>query len=471
MGNTIRFGTDGWRAVIGDEFTFENVRACTQAIAEYFSSTNANKKLVVVGYDTRFESDEFAKTVARILAENGIAVEITDRPAPTPAFSFRVVEKKAAGAVIVTSSHNPYQWNGIKIKSHLGGSASPEIVDSIEQRANDILKDGTKVRIAPLNSDLITEFNPLEGYLANLKTQIDLPKIQSSGLHLAVDSMYGTGSGLLKEILDGKSLVIDEIHSEINPRFPGIRAPEPVEENLQDLIKLTTKKSYSIGLANDGDADRLGIVDPTTGYLDSLGTFAILVNYLLAEKKLAGAIIKSITTTNMVKLLAEKYGSPCYETPVGFKYIGPAMVEYDALIGGEESGGYGFRGHIPERDGILAALYLIEAIVTTGKEPHTLLEDIYSLVGTHFYERIDIEITEEQRSKIQERLKTFDEHEIAGEQIQAIDTRDGWRFLFKDGWLLFRISGTEPLLRIYTELKEKEKITRILESGRQLVDL
>tara|TARA_B100000029_G_scaffold516728_1_gene633327 strand:+ start:825 stop:2240 length:1416 start_codon:yes stop_codon:yes gene_type:complete len=471
MANSIRFGTDGWRAIIGEDFTFENVRACAQAIAEYVSSTNTNKKLVIVGYDTRFESDEFAKTVARVLAGNGIAVQISDRPAPTPAFSFRVVEAKASGAVIVTSSHNPYQWNGIKIKSHLGGSASPEIVNSIEQRANDILKNEVAVHIAPSNSDLITKFNPLEGYLAHLKTQIDLPRIQSSGLHLAVDSMYGTGSGLLKEILEGKSLVIDEIHSEINPRFPGIRAPEPVEENLQKLIKLTTTKPYSIGLANDGDADRLGIVDPTTGYLDSLGTFAILVNYLLAEKNLTGAVIKSITTTNMVKLLAEKYGSPCYETPVGFKYIGPSMVENDALIGGEESGGYGFRGHIPERDGILAALYLIEAIVTTGKEPHTLLEDIYSLVGTHFYERIDIEITEEQRPKIQERLKTFDGREIAGEQIQAIDTRDGWRFLLKDGWLLFRISGTEPLLRIYTEFKEKENIARLLESGRQIIDL
>ena len=471
MANKIKFGTDGWRAIIGEDFTFENVRACTQAIAEYFLSSYGTAAHIVVGHDTRFESDEFATTVSRILAGNGLTVEITNRPAPTPAFSFRVVEQKAAGAVIITSSHNHYQWNGIKIKSHFGGSASSQVVENIEARANAILQNPTSIKIASAQSDLIKKFDPISGYLEALKQQVDIPKIQSSGLRIAVDSMYGTGSGLLKEILDGKSLVIDEIHTEANPRFPGIHAPEPIARNLQELITLTQVKQYSLGVANDGDADRLGITDPKNGFIDSLGTFAILVNYLLAEKKLSGAIVKSITTTAMVKLLAEQYGSPCYETPVGFKYIGPIMMQHNALIGGEESGGYGFRGHIPERDGILSALYLIEAIATMGKGPHELLADIHSAVGPHFYERIDIEITEELRPQIHKNLETMQQKEIAGEPILGVDTTDGWRFLLNDGWLLFRISGTEPLLRIYTELRDKEKITRILNGGRELVGL
>ena len=463
--NPVQFGTDGWRAIIGETFTFDNVRACAQAVADHFAETYGKDKPVVVGYDTRFLSDEFAMAVARVMAGNGFKVQLADRPAPTPAISWRIIEVGACGGVVVTSSHNPFRWNGIKVKPHYGGSASPEIVADIERRVPAILADPTKIQMAAETSEAIERFDPVPGYLAKLASQIDVPRIKAAGLRIAVDPMYGTGVGYFEQLLGGGQTTITEIHSERNPLFPGIRAPEPIDSNLGDFMSLVAGGRFDIGIANDGDADRLGVVDETGAYIDQLRTFALLVNYLLGERKLKGAIVKSVTTTDMARRLAQHYGVPFFETPVGFKHIGPLMTREDALIGGEESGGYGFRGHLPERDGILSGLFLLDYVAATGKKPSQLLEDVFAITGPHFYRRFDFDLQPGANATIKATLDAAHPTEIAGRPVLSSDRTDGWRFFIEEGWLLLRLSGTEPLLRIYTEVRDESLVTPMLESG------
>ncbi|MEP7215691.1 MAG: phosphoglucomutase/phosphomannomutase family protein [Anaerolineaceae bacterium] len=463
--NPVQFGTDGWRAIIGETFTFDNVRACAQAVADHFAETYGRAKPVVVGYDTRFLSNEFAMAVARVMAGNGFQVQLADRPAPTPALSWRIIEVGACGGVVVTSSHNPFSWNGIKVKPHYGGSASPEIVADIERRVPAILADTAKILLAAETSAAIERFDPEPGYLSKLASQVDVPRIKAAGLRIAVDPMYGTGVGYFEKLLGGGKTTVTQIHSEHNPLFPGIRAPEPIESNLADFMRLIAGGGFDIGIANDGDADRLGLVDETGAYVDQLRTFALLVNYLLGQRKLKGAIVKSVTTTDMARLLAEHYGVPFFETPVGFKHIGPLMTREDALIGGEESGGYGFRGHLPERDGILSGLFLLDYVAATGKKPSQLLEDVFAITGPHFYQRLDFDIEPGSNATIKARLDAAKPAEIAGRPVLASDRTDGWRFFIEEGWLLLRLSGTEPLLRIYTEVRDESLVKAVLESG------
>ena len=466
--NPVQFGTDGWRAIIGETFTFDNVRACAQAIAGHFADTYGKQKPVILGYDTRFLSDEFAVAVARVIAGNGFQVQLADRPAPTPALSYRIIEIGACGGVMVTSSHNPFRWNGIKVKPHYGGSASPEIVADIERRVPSILEDTSKIALAPASSDLISRFDPVSGYLATLATQVDVRRIRAAGLKVAIDPMYGAGGGLFEELLSGGSTSVTEIHSDRNPLFPGIRAPEPIESNLSEFMCLMASRDYHIGIATDGDADRVGLVDEQGNYVDQLRTFALLVNYLLGERGLRGPVVKSVTTTNMAVILAKHYGVPCFETPVGFKHIGPLMMKEDALIGGEESGGYGFRGHLPERDGILAGLFLLDYVAATGKPPSQLLEEVFAITGPHFYERIDFDLEPGSNARIKAMLDDARPLEIAGRPIISRDRTDGWRFFIDEGFLLLRLSGTEPLLRIYTEVTNQSLVSPVLNAGKAI---
>lgn len=466
--NPVHFGTDGWRAIIAETFTFENVRACAQAVADHFTATYGRDRPVVVGYDTRFLSDEFALDVARVLAGNGFTVQLADRPAPTPALSYRIIEIGACGGVVVTSSHNPFRWNGIKVKPHYGGSASPDIVADIERRVPAILAKPNGVAKAPQESDAITRFDPIAGYLRRLGELADVRRIRAAGLRIGVDPMYGAGSGLFTQLLSGGRTTVTEIHTERNPAFPGIRAPEPIESNLGEFMLLMSSRDYSAGIANDGDADRVGLVDERGEYVDQLRTFALLVNYLLGERQLRGPIVKSVTTTRMANLLGEHYGVPVIETPVGFKHIGPIMMREDALIGGEESGGYGFRGHLPERDGILAGLFLLDYVAATGKPPSELLEEVFRITGPHFYERLDFDLEPGSNDRIKAALDAAHPSQIAGHRVISSDQTDGWRFYIDRGFLLFRLSGTEPLLRIYTEVTEKALVRQLLEAGKEL---
>lgn len=466
--NPVHFGTDGWRAIIADTFTFENVEACAQASAEHFAETYGLSKPIIVGYDTRFLSDEFALRVARVLAGNGFTVQLASRPAPTPALSYRIIEVEACGGVVVTSSHNPFRWNGIKVKPHYGGSANPEFVAAIEERVPSILAGSDRLKMAPAESERITRFDPVPGYLKALAEQVDIERIKAAGLRVAVDPMYGAGAGLFAELLRGGKTTVTEIHGERNPAFPGIRAPEPIESNLGEFMELMATGRYDIGIANDGDADRLGLVDEKGVYVDQLRTFALLVNYLLGERGLRGPVVKSVTTTNMAKLLTDHYGVECYETPVGFKHIGPLMMDKDALIGGEESGGYGFRGHLPERDGILAGLYLLDYAAATGKPASELLERVFAITGPHFYERLDFDLEPGSNERVKAILDAATPAEIAGRKVLRSDRADGWRFFIDEGWLLFRLSGTEPLLRIYTEVTSGALVKPLLEAGKRI---
>ena len=465
--NPVQFGTDGWRAIIAEDFTFENVRACAQAIAEHFIDTYGRDRHVVVGWDTRFLSDEFAATVARVLAGNGFRVELADRPAPTPALSFRIIESNACGGVMVTSSHNPARWNGIKVKPHYGGSASPEIVADIERRVPAILASGA-VTMAAAGAVEIESFDPIAGYLAGLAKQVDLEVIKAAGLNVAIDPMYGAGMGLFTRLLEGGSTRVTEIHAERNPAFPGLRAPEPIESNLGEFMEMVAAGGYDIGIANDGDADRVGLVDEHGDYVDQLRTFGLLVHYLLGLRGLRGPVVKSVTTSNMAAILAKHYGVPLFETPVGFKHIGPIMMAEDALIGGEESGGYGFRGHLPERDGILTGLFLLDAVARTGKRPSQLLADAFAITGPHFYERLDFDLEPGSNARVKATLDAMAPRELAGRPIISSDRTDGWRFFIAEGWLLFRLSGTEPLLRIYTEVTDEALVKPLLEAGKRL---
>jgi phosphomannomutase len=466
--NPVHFGTDGWRAIIADTFTFENVRACAQATADHFAETYGKEKPVIVGFDTRFLSDEFAETVARVLAGNGFTVQLADRPAPTPALSYRIIEVGACGGIVVTSSHNPFRWNGIKVKPHYGGSASPEIVADIEQRVPAILEDQSRVKQAVLDGGAITRFDPVPGYLGTLARQVNIDRLKSAGLNIALDPMYGAGAGLLARLLDGGTTRVTEIHADRNPAFPGIRAPEPIESNLGEFLSLMSGGEFAAGIANDGDADRVGFVDEKGVYVDQLRTFALLVNYLLGERGLRGPVVKSVTTSNMAMLLAKHYGVPAFETPVGFKHIGPLMMREDALIGGEESGGYGFRGHLPERDGILAGLFLLDYVAATGKPPSQLLEEVFAITGPHFYERLDFDLEPGSNAAVKARLDAAKLSGIAGRAIVSEDRTDGWRFFIPEGWLLLRLSGTEPLLRIYTEVTDESLVKPVLEEGKRI---
>ena len=466
--NPVHFGTDGWRAIMSEEFTFENVRACAQASADHFAETYGKDRHMVVGFDTRFQSDEFALEVARVLAGNGFHVELADRPTPTPALSWRIIEANACGGVIITSSHNPARWNGFKVKPHYGGSATPEFVSAVEERVPAILATPGSVKTVPADSDMIVRFNPVPGYLAAMGRQVDIGRIKSAGLKVAVDPMYGAGMGLFSELLAGGTTTVTEIHNVRNPSFPGLRAPEPIESNLGEFMALLANGGFAAGIANDGDADRVGFVDERGVYIDQLRTFALLVNYMLGLRGLRGPVVKSVTTSNMAAILAKHYGVELYETPVGFKYIGPLMMEKDALIGGEESGGYGFRGHLPERDGILAGLFLLDYVAATGKPPSQLLAEVFAITGAHFYQRLDFALEAGSNTRVKATLDAAAPKEIAGRPVISSDRTDGWRFFTPEGWLLFRLSGTEPLLRIYTELTDESLVAPVLEAGKKM---
>jgi phosphomannomutase len=464
----IRFGTDGWRAVIGEDFTFENVRICARAVAEYFRETYGTERPLVVGYDTRFLSEEFALEAARVAAAAGFRVQLASRPAPTPAVSYRILEVGACGAIVITSSHNPYKWNGLKVKPHYAGSASPEVVAAIEARIPALLENPEGVVSAPKDSDAIERFDPVPGYLAAVSRHVDLDRVRAAGLRVAVDQMFGAGAGLFPELLQGGATTCVELHGERNPLFPGLRAPEPIEPNLGELLNLVASGGFDLGVANDGDADRVGLVDERGRFVDQLRTFALIAYYLLEVRGFRGPIVKSLTTTEMVRILAERYGVECLETPVGFKYIGPLMMERDALVGGEESGGYGFRGHLPERDGILAGLFLIDMAARTGKRPSELLDDVFQVTGPHYYRRIDVELEAGEQAEVRARLEGASPAEVAGRPVLRHDTTDGWRFFVPEGWLLLRLSGTEPLLRVYCEVRDEELVEPLLAAGLEL---
>lgn len=469
---TIKFGTDGWRAVIGEDYTFDNVRACAASAAQYLKRRGLDGRGLVVGYDTRFASEDFAVAVAEVVAAHGIKVALTSTHCPTPVVSYSIIDRGAGGGVVVTASHNPWRWNGFKYKPEYGGSASPEVVAELEAPLPQLV--GRRVPQMDIGeaerAGMVQRFDPRAPYLAQLARLVDLDALRNAGLRICHDVMFGTGAGYITSLLAGGSTTVEELHGVRNPLFPGMHAPEPIARNLEEMAATMAGGNFDAGIANDGDADRVGIADERGVFINQLQVFGLLAYYLLEYRNERGPIVKSITTTAMVQRLGELYDVPVYETQVGFKFLGPKMMESDALLGGEESGGYGFRGHVPERDGVLAGLYMLDFVARTGKRPSELLAELYDKVGPHYYDRLDLPLKEDQRDAVWRRAQAARPDAIAGIPVTAIDTTDGFRFALGDkGWLLLRFSGTEPLLRIYTEVVGDESLVRrVLDEGREI---
>ena len=406
-----------------------------------------------------------------MVAGNDIKVYLCSRATPTPVISYGILAQKAGGAIVITASHNPAIWNGFKVKTEDGASAPTEVNNEIERNVSQILATG-KIEQIPLAEALeqgLVEYLDLAPvYSQHIARLINLDEIRQGNLKVVIDSMYGAGSGYLKALLSGGTIEIIEINSERNPLFPGIK-PEPITPNLTRLASVVKQLGANIGLATDGDADRIGIIDEKGTFLTTLQVFTLLCLYLLEVGGERGLIVKTITTSSMIFRLGELFNVPVRETPVGFKYVAPIMLAENALIGGEESGGYGFRGNMPERDGILAGLYFLDLMIKTGKNPSQLIDYLYSKVGPHYFDRVDVKFPEEEHQAIVDRVKHNPPEYIDGTKVEKFDTTDGFRFILADTtWLLIRFSGTEPLLRIYAESSTPARVEKLLKLGREL---
>lgn len=471
MPTPIKFGTDGWRAVIGEDYTFANVRVVTQAVADYLKQTSQDARGLVVGYDTRFGSERFALAAAEVLAGNGIHVYLTQKATPTPAISFSILDKEASGAAIITASHNPGTDNGYKYKPEYAGSASPEVVKQLEGNLEQTPVQRLDIKDAE-RQGLVERFDAALAYIAQINKLVDVEHIKRAGLTIIADPMYGAGAGYYPQILEGGSTKVVQINAERNPIFPGMRAPEPIDPNLSKLKKVVKESGADVGIAFDGDADRVGLVDENGRFVNQLEVFGLLTYYLLDVRGWRGPIVKSLSTTSMVSRLAEQYNVPVIETPVGFKHIGPKMIKERAIIGGEESGGFGFANHIPERDGILAGLFLIDFMLRRNKTPSELLQDLFDKVGEHYFNRFDLTYPAAQRSEIIQRITDSRPERIAGLRVTSVSSEGGYKYTLEDGsWLLIRFSGTEPLLRIYSEARSQDLVQEALADGRALTGI
>ncbi len=468
----IEFGTDGWRAIIAEDFTFENVRYCAQAVADYLHATGLAARGLVVGYDTRFASDRFAAAVAEVAAANEVPVYLCDRPEPTPVVSYTVLHRRAGGGVVITSSHNPAPYNGFKYKPDYAGSASPEIVAALEDRirVHQAAEDVQRMPFAEaLKAGRVQMIDARSPYVARLGELVDLARLRASGLHVVHDALYGAGLGYFATLLGGGATRVDALHAEINPNFPGIHGPEPIPPNVDALLAAVPRLGADVGLATDGDADRIGLVDEQGRFVNQLEVYGLLLLYLLEVRGERGAVVRSLTSTAMADRLAAAYGLPVYETQVGFKYVGPKMLETNAIMGGEESGGYGFRGHIPERDAILAGLYLLDLRLQMQRPLSAIVRYLHEKAGESYYDRHDVAFPPDQRAAIEARVSAATPTSIAGLRVVRIDDLEGRKFYLEDGsWLLIRFSGTEPLLRIYTETTSPERVGQILAAGHEI---
>ncbi len=465
----IRFGTDGWRGTIAEDYTFANVRRVAQGFARYLLDLGHRGRWVVVGYDKRFHSENFAAAVAEVLAAHDLRVYLTQEATPTPVISYAVVDKGAVAAVNITASHNPPGDNGFKVRDEHGGALPPDALRAVEAH---IPPDEDAVQRMPLAEaqaqGRVVVFDPKPAYIAHLRELVDLDRLRDAGLKVLVDPMWGNGAGWFPMLIGGGRTVVEEIHNVRNPIFPEMKRPEPIPPNVDVGLAETVRRRADVLIINDGDADRLGIGDEHGRFVDQLKVYALLAYYLLEVRGERGPIVKTLSTTRLLNKMGEKYGVPVYETGVGFKYVAPKMLEVNALIGGEESGGYAFRHHVPERDGILAGLYFLDLMVRLNKRPAELVELLFREVGPTFYKRIDVPFRGE-RGPIEERVRRARPETIGGLKVVGFRDLDGYQFLLEDGgWLLIRFSGTEPLLRVYCETTDEGRLDAILRAGLRL---
>lgn len=450
----ITFGTDGWRAIIGDGFTLDNLERVSLATAEWVLDTYGAGSSVLIGYDTRFRGRDFTLHVARVMASQGVKVVVSDTHAPTPAVSWGAKQYGHKAGIVITASHNPPEYNGFKIKADFGGPALPDQIADVERRIKPFEEHGYEDVATYMQKGLIEEQPLRQDYIDHVRSLVDIDAIRDAGIKVVHDAMFGAGQGILSELL-GEDRVLEHRNA-INPGFEGT-PPEPIERNLNALRDMITSNGCDAAIANDGDADRIGMADEHGDFVDSHHLLALLVDYLHNDKGLSGRIVKTFSTTNMLDKMAEELGLPISTTKIGFKYIGGEFLSEDVLVGGEESGGMAVMGHVPERDGIFIGLVILEMMAKRGKQLSRLVTDLHDRYGNHAFTRNDKHTSSERKEAILIRLA---EHggiaQVAGKPVTKAETIDGFKYHTEDGWLLIRPSGTEPVLRIYAEATSSE---------------
>jgi phosphomannomutase len=465
---TIKFGTDGWRAIIADEFTFANVERVAQAYADYLTgqagvSRSRDAARIVIGYDRRFLSEYFARRAAEVMAGNGFRVALFSEDAPTPLISWSVKDLGAAGGIVITASHNPPEFNGFKIKASWGGSATPETTTEVEKLVD--LSPPKRVELAEDGNELLGP--AIDSYRRQVASYVDLERIKQTRGIVIVDPMHGAGGQWVESFLSGGELKVETIRSNRDPLFGGVN-PEPIDRNLGPLKERVAETWALVGLATDGDADRVGAVDERSETMTMHDVVPLLLLHLARERKMTGGVVRTFSQSVLTKRIADAHGLKLYETPIGFKYIADLMLKEDILIGAEESGGIGVKGHIPERDGILNSLLFLEAIVTAGKSPSEMLGDLHNEFGEFHFGRRDLHMEVERGKDLVANLAANPPAKFAGYEVKDVANMDGTKLIFADeSWLLFRQSGTEPVLRVYSEATSVEKMNTLLREGEQ----
>jgi phosphoglucomutase len=463
----IKFGTSGWRGIIGEDFTFENVRVATQGIANYLKKSGQKGNGVVIAYDTRFLSEKFASEGAKIFAFNGIQAYLCTRDVPTPCASFETVRRKAMGAINFTASHNPPEYNGLKFSTSNGAPALPEVTEQIEREIHTLQDRHERIDVYE-KTELIEEIDPKDRYLTELRNKVDVDVIRKSGLRIAIDSLYGTSRDYLDYFLLESGVEVKIIHNFRDPYFGGF-SPECNEKNLSDLRNIVSAEKYDLGLATDGDADRFGIVDDRNRFVSPNIILALLALYLKRHRNIPGGLARSVATTHLIDSIARKLDVPLYETPVGFKYIGELILEDKIALGGEESAGMSMHRHLPEKDGILACLLVAEMVARTGKKLNQLVEEMYAEFGYYYSKRIDMKLTPQLKETLASKLAN-PPSQIDSLTVRKVNTTDGVKLIFDDHtWLLFRLSGTEPVARVYAEACSPKDLKHVLDAAKKFV--
>ena len=462
MSTPIKFGTDGWRAIIADTFTFQNVRVAAQATAGYFASVKDRDRSVFIGYDGRFLSSRFARAAAEVFAGNGFRCLLMDRPYPTPYVSFEVRRRRCAGGIVITASHNPPEFNGFKVKAYFGGSATPEITAEIEKHLG-----ASPVQSASKGIEIVA---PEPHYFEHLRSLVDWERVKTSRLKVIVDSMHGSGGRLLETLLRDTSCTVETIRGDLDPLFGGVN-PEPMMPQLEPLAARVVATRSDVGLATDGDADRLGVVDETGRFLNTLQVLPLLLLHVYRNKGWRGSVVRTFSQSQIVPRIADKLGIVCHERPIGFKNIGELMLTEEVLIGGEESGGVGLSRHLPERDGTFVNLLFMDLLATTGKTCTQLIGDMWREFGEFHFDRRDLHVPIPAGQAVVDNLRSHPPAQFAGRGVVRVEILDGSKVILdKDSWILFRQSGTEPLLRVYCEAPTAAGVQEVLSAGLKLVE-
>ncbi|HEV8434729.1 MAG TPA: phosphoglucomutase/phosphomannomutase family protein [Thermoanaerobaculia bacterium] len=463
----IKFGTSGWRGIIGEDFTFDNVRIASQGVANYLKNSGQKGSGMVVAFDTRFLSEKFALEAAKILAYNGIQAFLCNRDVPTPCVSFETVRRKAMGAINFTASHNPPEYNGLKFSTSNGAPALPEVTKAIEHEIHLLEEKHQRVDVYE-KAELIETIDPKDRYLTELRNKIDIDVIRKSGLRIAIDALYGTSRDYLDYFLLEAGVEVKIIHNFRDPYFGGF-SPECNEKNLVELRAVVSNEKFDLGLATDGDADRFGIIDDRNRFVSPNVVLALLALYLKRYRNIPGGLARSVATTHLIDAIAKKLDVPLYETPVGFKYIGELILADKIALGGEESAGMSMYKHLPEKDGILACLLVAEMVARTGKKLNELIDAMYEEFGYFYSKRADMKLTQQIKDSLAQKLAN-PPSELDGMKVTAVNKTDGVKLIFdSSNWLLFRLSGTEPVARIYAEACSPKDLKRVLDAGKRFV--